>query len=332
VPYHNMMHGCDVMHSVYRLVTESRCDQWVSSVEMYALLISALAHDVGHQGRTNAFLVETQHELAITFNDSSPLENMHASTLFKICAQQDRNVFFKLAGDDYKQARKVCIKTILHTDLVQHFDMIKEIKKVYEVSSDIVERQVSSSAPCASLGLLGNADINDDYKTDILQKNSMLFLELFLHLADVSNPLKPFEICAAWAWRVLDEFFDQGDEEKQLSIPVGMLNDRSTVNRPGSQHGFISFLVAPLVIATVNLFPQLYQLSSQMSSNIEKWQELWAEDAKPGADAVAKKKLEVQEMQRQTDTLTKRFMSAPTQRSRLSRHSIAQSSDSRASH
>ena len=24
---------------------------------------------------------------------------------------------------------------------------------------------------------------------------------------------KPFDICMSWAWRVLDEFFDQGDEE-----------------------------------------------------------------------------------------------------------------------
>ncbi len=28
---------------------------------------------------------------------------------------------------------------------------------------------------------------------------------------DVSNPLKPFELSKAWAMRVLDEFFLQGD-------------------------------------------------------------------------------------------------------------------------
>lgn len=38
-----------------------------------------------------------------------------------------------------------------------------------------------------------------------------------------------------------------GDEEKRLGVPVGMLNDRDVVNIPGSQHGFINFLVAPLV-------------------------------------------------------------------------------------
>ena len=29
----------------------------------------------------------------------------------------------------------------------------------------------------------------------------------------------------------MDEFFAQGDREKELNIPVGMLNDRGKVNR-----------------------------------------------------------------------------------------------------
>merc|ERR1712048_1549699 len=92
------------------------------------------------------------------------------------------------------------------------------------------------------------------YEADVLQREKILWLELFLHLADVSNPLKPFKMCQAWAWRILDEFFAQGDEEKRLNLPGGMLNDRDKINRPGSQHGFINFLVAPLVPNAVRLF------------------------------------------------------------------------------
>merc|ERR1712050_325898 len=102
-------------------------------------------------------------------------------------------------------------------------------------------------------------------------KHKLLWLELFLHLADVSNPLKPFKTCHTWAQRVLDKFFDQGDEEKQLGIPVGMLNDRDKVNRPGSQHGFINFLVAPLVTGSVRVFPALQPLANQMLANMDGW-------------------------------------------------------------
>merc|ERR1712139_558014 len=97
-------------------------------------------------------------------------------------------------------------------------------------------------------------------------------------MADISNPLKSFELSRKWASHVVDEFFAQGDEEKRLGIPVGMLNDRDKVNRPGSQHGFIMFLVAPLVANAVKLFPVLQELHGQMASNLEVWRNTWVDE------------------------------------------------------
>merc|ERR1719393_247399 len=100
-------------------------------------------------------------------------------------------------------------------------------------------------------------------------------LNLLLHQADVSNPLKPFKVCKLWAAKVLDEFFAQGDQEKTLGIPVQMLNDRDKVNKPNSQIGFIEFLVTPLVSACIRLFPSLYELGDNLGENVLKWEEVW---------------------------------------------------------
>lgn len=105
-------------------------------------------------------------------------------------------------------------------------------------------------------------------------------------------------------WR---SFFDQGDEEKLLGIPVGMLNDRDKINRPGSQHGFINFLVAPLVSTTVKLFPVLHPLYSQMASNLDQWKVLWIEDAKPSAEDIAKKEADVNKIKDTAKELERRF-------------------------
>jgi len=300
LPYHNYAHACDVLHTVYRLLNISHGKLWLSSVDQYALLVAALCHDVGHAGKTNPFLVETGDDLALLYNDKSPLENMHCAKLFEICGSEEADVFKKMDRETKKQARRVCIATILHTDNVNHFEMVREISKIYEMASDLCEGQAR----------IGN-ELLPQYHEQVLQKNSLLWLELFLHFADVSNPLKPFNICLKWAWRVLDEFFDQGDEEKRLGLPVGMLNDREKINRPGSQHGFINFLVAPLVCSTVKLFPQMWPVYSQMASNLGQWRDLWVEDAKPSEEDIAKKDADVNKIKDQAADLERRCSGGP---------------------
>eukprot|EP00929_Paragymnodinium_shiwhaense_P055346 TRINITY_DN27732_c0_g2_i1.p1 TRINITY_DN27732_c0_g2~~TRINITY_DN27732_c0_g2_i1.p1 ORF type:complete len:870 (+),score=176.97 TRINITY_DN27732_c0_g2_i1:76-2685(+) len=305
LPYHNAPHALDVTHTVFRLIVETHATDWVKGVEIYALVMAAISHDLGHQGMTNPFLVETKHEWALSYNDASPLENMHCASLFKLLGNEEINVFKRLPVEQFRQARKVCIACILHTDNANHFAMVKDIKGVYELYKEVCDEQAVLEMRRQEKN---GVTLHQGYSEQVLQQNSMLFLELFLHLADVSNPLKPFEICKAWAWRVLDEFFAQGDKEKELGIPVGMLNDRDKINRPGSQHGFINFLVAPLVFSTVEVFPSLHQLSSQMASNLQEWMNTWAQDAQPTEEALAKKEADVKKVREKAEQLRKRVV------------------------
>jgi len=198
--------------------------------------------------------------------------------------------------DAKKLARKVCIAAILHTDNVNHFEMVKEISKVYELTSQVCEKQAKYPNTLAQ-----------DYEVDVLNSHAMLWLELFLHLADVSNPLKPFKICRLWAVRVLEEFFAQGDEEKQLGIPVGMLNNRDVVNRPGTQFDFINFLVSPLVVGTVKIFPPLNTLTTQMALNLEEWRNIWVQEKSPSDEDIAKRDGMLQKIKNAAEELRSRM-------------------------
>merc|ERR1719436_1739087 len=102
-----------------------------------------------------------------------------------------------------------------------------------------------------------------------------LFVKLLLHLADISNSMKPFRICRIWAWQVLEEFFLQGDAERRLGVPVQALNDREKVNRAFSQVGFIEFLVSPLLFAVVKVLPPTEQHAEQMIQNLKTWHQNW---------------------------------------------------------
>jgi len=285
MPYHCYQHACDVLHTAYRLMMLTSSNSWLRDHEQYALLVAALCHDLGHFGFTNQFLIESQHELALAYNDRSPLENMHCARLFAICNKEESNIFGNMGSDVGKEVRKICISTILHTDNTHHFDMCKEIESFGVLMTDACE-----GAACA---IAVGAELPEVYKQEVLHEKTSTWMNLFLHVCDVSNPLKPFGICHKWAHRVLDEFFMQGDEEKSRGLPVGMLNDRDKINRPGSQHGFINFLVAPLVRHTVKIFPTLHELTTQMTINLQEWRNLWVKEVHPKPEDVAKKDNEI---------------------------------------
>merc|ERR1712039_455840 len=118
---------------------------------------------------------------------------------------------------------------------------------------------------------------------DIFQEpeKRKLMRNLFLHFSDISNPTKPFVICKRWAWCIMDEFFLQGDREKELGITVQPLNDREKVNRPYSQVGFIEFFVAPFAFATVRVLPPLVACTDQMVVNLNQWCDEWGTTTNP---------------------------------------------------
>jgi len=113
-------------------------------------------------------------------------------------------------------------------------------------------------------------------------------MNVFLHVADISNPTRPWTICREWAFRCLQEFFAQGDREKQLGLPVQILNDRATVNTAVSQINFIEFMIIPLEAAKVKLFPSLCEPTTFLKCNLEEWFRLWTEEDAPTDEELEK--------------------------------------------
>ena len=124
--YHNFHHGCDVMHTTFRLIIVSKLQTVFSNLELFSMLIAALSHDVGHPGVNNAFLVKTRSDLAMFHNDKSPLENMHCSLLYQLLKKTDLNIFVNLTESQWRESRKIILFMILGTDMAQHFEQVSK--------------------------------------------------------------------------------------------------------------------------------------------------------------------------------------------------------------
>jgi len=128
--YHNFKHGFDVLHTVYRLLLVTSLNTLLSDLEVFSILIGSLAHDIGHPGINNVYLVKAKHELAMAHNDRSPLENMHCVVLYEILSKNVTNIFVGLSTDHWRESRKIILAAILGTDMSHHFEQISKTKVI----------------------------------------------------------------------------------------------------------------------------------------------------------------------------------------------------------
>ena len=98
-------------------------------------------------------------------------------------------------------------------------------------------------------------------------------LELALHACDVSNSVKSFDVVRKWTYLLFEEFFHQGDLEKEAGLPISMLCDRTTVNVVKSQPGFLSFIPLPCFAKLSDISPAIQECVQALKTTSENWKE-----------------------------------------------------------
>ncbi|XP_031153158.1 cGMP-inhibited 3',5'-cyclic phosphodiesterase A-like isoform X2 [Sander lucioperca] len=264
IPYHNRIHATDVLHAVWYLTTQpvpglptlltengihtdsengimpgatgflmSKMNSvmedsygslagLIPGLELMALYVAAAMHDYDHPGRTNAFLVATSAPQALLYNDRSVLENHHAASAWNLfMSRPEYNFLANLEHVEFKRFRFLVIEAILATDLKKHFDFLAEF----------------------------NAKVGDEGVSGIDWTNEndrLLVCQMCIKLADVNGPLKCKELHLQWTEGIVNEFYEQGDEEASLGLPISPFMDRSAPQLAKLQESFITHIVGPL--------------------------------------------------------------------------------------
>lgn len=251
IPYHNSCHAADVLVSVNFLLDAPGVRGVFSELEILSALLACIGHDVRHPGRNNSFLIATQSELALTYNDRSVLENYHCRTIFEVARRPDCNIFAGMDPADAKTVRKTMINMIIATDMSAHFDYFAKLQQLVSASRDRNETEARE-----------------------------LILAIVVKMADVSNCAKNVALYQAWTERIMEEFFQQGDEERALGLPISPYMDRTNTCVPKCQMSFIEYVSGPF-ISEVSDFLDLDILKENCSRNkqlmVEELQQIEAE-------------------------------------------------------
>jgi len=241
--YHSSAHGVDVMSTTSWFMKSKYIEPLAAPVDHFMTLIAAGCHDVGHPGVNNLFLTKTQDPLALRYNDKSILESMHVALVFEtMAADKAINWHGMLEPKSKALVRSGIIDMVMATDMGVHGNMVTKIKS-YDMAAE--------------------------------DKQLKLILETVLHASDISNPAKAKANMLGWTKRVTAEFWDQGDREQKLNLPISMLCEREDGMKtlPKGQIGFINFVVLPYFNAILTIIPELQEGIDGLNRTKEYWEQ-----------------------------------------------------------
>jgi hypothetical protein len=243
-PYHNNIHACDVLQTLNVFLTKSEKARHLTDLDKFTALVAAMVHDYDHPGVTNNFERLCESDRALLYNDQSILENHHCTQAFRLLKKENCDITEGLSREEWRYCRDSIINLILSTDMSKHF---------------------------AIVGTLQSTILNSWDPTNKEQLGNML--KMFLKCADVGNPAKNNRIARLWTERISQEFFNQGDLEREMDLPISPFMDREKANIPKSQTGFIDYIAKPMYECLCKFDPKLQEFLDNINGNREYWAE-----------------------------------------------------------
>jgi hypothetical protein len=154
-------------------------DNVLTSFEIFGLLTAAICHDTDHEGFNNIFNVKAETPYGILFKNLSVMEMHHISESIPVITGEKVLLFGSLTTAELKRTWNLFVSLILTTDMVRHFELVKEA-------------QILVDEPLLDMSN---------------QEHRIMAIKLILEVADISKVSRPFHIADKWCDMLSAEFF-----------------------------------------------------------------------------------------------------------------------------
>eukprot|EP00057_Strongylocentrotus_purpuratus_P029054 XP_011683528.1 PREDICTED: cGMP-dependent 3',5'-cyclic phosphodiesterase [Strongylocentrotus purpuratus] len=245
-PYHNWYHAFTVGHFCYLLYKNMDSLKVLTEIEVFALFVACLCHDLDHRGTNNSFQVHSQSVLAALYSsEGSVMERHHFAQAMCIVNTEGCNIFENLNRDEYQKALDLVQDIILATDLAHHLRIHKDLEKM----------------------------ARDGYNVDDPEHHKLL-LCMLMTCCDLSDQTKNWSWTKKIAELIYHEFFSQGDLEKAMGLETPEMFDREKACIPELQIGFLDHIALPLYRVLGQTFPQTKTVVDAVETNRVMWTKL----------------------------------------------------------
>ncbi|KAK1786524.1 hypothetical protein P4O66_017654, partial [Electrophorus voltai] len=258
-PFHNFRHCFCVSQMMYGMIHLCNLQDKLTLTDLGMLMTAAICHDLDHPGYNNTYQINARTELAVRYNDVSPLENHHCAVAFQILALPECNIFANVDAEAFKQIRQASP----HMQSL-HFEL--GIKLNYTCLTSHLQAIITL---ILATDMARHREILNSFKHrvdnfDFTNEEHVTCLKMVLiKCCDISNEVRPTEVAEPWVDCLLEEYFMQSDREKSEGLPVAPFMDRDKVTKPTAQIGFIKFVLIPMFETVMKLFPQIEEIVVQ---------------------------------------------------------------------
>jgi len=293
--FHNFKHVWCVMHLSFQILIRG-ADKFLTSLDVFAVLIAAICHDIAHPGNSNAFEIATQTELSKMYTENCVLEKHHARLTKNLLTNEFGQELLRGLTKQQKEGFYAQIfQIIMATDMARHGELVKEaigytsplssptstaaVSQDFKASEPVDPKadqssSTSSATPRSSLRLRAmRSHVN---KND--PESRVRFTRVIVHSADLGAQTQCLLVAYRWVDRCYGEFRSQAEKERSLGIVTSPIIHSIDLESKkfADQANFITIFLEPLWKALTDFLPELRFAYEQLIANKVSYKEKMA--------------------------------------------------------
>ena len=237
--FHNFEHASHVMMSVTKLMSRIVAPSDLENhahdalhdhtygitsdpLTQFACALSALIHDVDHEGVPNATLIQEEAPIAAAYDNRSVAEQNSLDLSWGLLMdEQFQDLRQAICGTDeeFHRFRQLVVNTVMATDIAD-----KDLKALRNARW---ERAFSD----------GSQD-KEEHKTDTINRKATIVIEHLIQASDISHTMQHWHIYRKWNERLFGEMLDAFKAGRSKTHPAEFWYK--------GEIGFFDFYIIPL--------------------------------------------------------------------------------------